>query len=423
MSQALHAPPDQAALTSPSDGADAHAETLRVRLGVNSATPAEVLLRLATDPSVTVRAALALNPSAPPGTLGLLARDADTRVRTLLAHRLASLAPSLDDEVQSRLNEEALAALRHLIQDEAVRVRAAIAEAVKEMPDAPRALILCLAHDSAIEVSDPVIQLSPLLTEADLLLLLTSANSPAVARAVARRPCLTEAAADAIAASADAVAIQDLLANNSAQIREATLDALIARAADHIPWHEPLVRRPDLSPRAAQALSRIVANALLAELASRADLGAAVTSELRARLSARLAQSVTQACDSAPSDDPTLAEALAEARRLATSGRLTEAALLVVTSRGEAHMAGAMLAVAADVPYSAVHRAASLRSAKGLASLTWKAGFSMRTAVVLQTLLARLAPGALLMAGPGDTFPLAIEEMRWQIDFLVRKTP
>ena len=65
-------------------------------------------------------------------------------------------------------------------------------------------------------------------------------------------------------------------------------------------------------------------------------------------------------------------------------------------------------------------RAASLRSAKGLISLVWKAGFTMRVAVALQTLLARLAPDAVLMAGPGGGFPLAVEEMRWQLEFLAR---
>ena len=62
--------------------------------------------------------------------------------------------------------------------------------------------------------------------------------------------------------------------------------------------------------------------------------------------------------------------------------------------------------------------AVALRSAKGILSLVWKAGFSMQLAVPLQSLLGRLAPGALLSPGPGGTFPLAIEEMRWQLQFL-----
>lgn len=79
-----------------------------------------------------------------------------------------------------------------------------------------------------------------------------------------------------------------------------------------------------------------------------------------------------------------------------------------------------MLAVAADVALSVVDRAVSLRSAKALISLVWEAGFSMRVAGPLQAMLTHLAPSAILSPGPGGAFPLATEEMRWQLDFLKR---
>ncbi len=69
---------------------------------------------------------------------------------------------------------------------------------------------------------------------------------------------------------------------------------------------------------------------------------------------------------------------------------------------------------------SAVERAVTLRSAKGLVSLVWKAGFSMRVAVMLQVLLCRFDTGAILRGPVGGSFPLAIEEMRWQLQFLQR---
>jgi len=83
-------------------------------------------------------------------------------------------------------------------------------------------------------------------------------------------------------------------------------------------------------------------------------------------------------------------------------------------------MATAMLAVAAGVPASVVDRAATLRSAKALVSLVWRAGFSMQVAGPLQSLLARTSPDTVLRGGPSGAFPLAIDEMRWQIDFLMR---
>jgi uncharacterized protein (DUF2336 family) len=94
--------------------------------------------------------------------------------------------------------------------------------------------------------------------------------------AVARRADLAPAVSDAIAATADSGAIRALLANRSAQIREATLDALVSRSVDHPDWHEPLVRRPSLPPRAARLLSEIVATHLLSKLAARAALAPAL---------------------------------------------------------------------------------------------------------------------------------------------------
>ena len=46
-------------------------------------------------------------------------------------------------------------------------------------------------------------------------------------------------------------AIGALLANHTAQIREAALDALAAQSEEQTAWQEPLVRRPHLPPRAA----------------------------------------------------------------------------------------------------------------------------------------------------------------------------
>jgi hypothetical protein len=219
---------------------------------------------------------------------------------------------------------------------------------------------------------------------------------------------------DAIAATADTAAITALLENRSAAIRETTLDMLVGRAVDHEAWHAPLVRRPALSPRAATALAEIVTTQLLDELTRRADLAPEVAAELRERL----AQCLKPAATAATPPDPD--QALRDAQDLLADDRLDEAALLAAVQRGEAEAATALLAVAADVAVSVVERAATLRSAKGLVSLVWKAGFSMQAAGPVQVLLARLSPAVTLRASPGGAFPLAVEEMRWQLDFLRR---
>ena len=394
--------------------------------------------------------------------------DGDAQVRDLLSQKLVTLTQGLPDEAQSRVRQQAYEALTRLVADEADRVRAAIANAVKDLPDVPKGLVLTLARDRSVMVAEPVILFSPLLSSEDLLALVDAAPSSGTVSAVARRPGIDETVSDAVVASADIAAIHALLDNPSAQIREAALDALAAASADHTEWQEPLVRRPVLPPQAARALSEIVATHLLRALAARTDLDGTLTARLAERLipdgadgNARSAQyreaasrllaapprhpatshhtgesrhprlsshAAAQDTETAPprqsgatisaATEDCPVTAVAEAYRLSQAGLLTEQAVLAAVRRGDAPMAAALLAVAAEVPIAVVERAATLRSAKGLVSLVWQAGFTMRAGGAVQGLLGMLAPGDALAASSGGGFPLPVEEMRWQMSFL-----
>jgi uncharacterized protein (DUF2336 family) len=390
-------------------------EASRVRAGANPSTPPEILSFLARDRAVTVRASVALNRSTPLQAAHVMARDEEDCVRALIAGKLGALAAGLGPNEQDALRRRTYDALVALAADEAARVRAALADVLKEMPDAPRELILSLARDTEEQVADPIIRLSPLLTEQDLIGLVSDPPASWTALAVARRPDLTAAVSDAMAATASAGAIQILLANRSAAIRETTLDALIARSVEHVDWHEPLVRRPALSPGSARKLSSIVATNLLEVLAARPDLSPGVVAEIASRLSRHLVGKAASWMDSAPRLPRPAPTPPVE---LLDIGKVSEAMLLRAVQRGDAGEVARLLATAADMPFSAVQRVVSLRSAKALVALVWKAGFSMRVAVPVQALLGRLAPGAVLGAGEGGTFPLSPEEMRWQIDSL-----
>lgn len=392
----------------------------RAALARRSDMAPELLFYLAADQEGVVRAAVAANDTTPAQANRLLAEDADEQVRTALARKIAALAPTLDAESRDRLQRLTYETLQKLVEDAAVSVRAAIADVVKDMPDAPRDLILRLARDVEIPVCGPVLEFSPLLTTEDLLGLIDQPPNPDALAAIARRPHLNETVSDAIAATASSPAIVALLRNGSAQIREATLDSLIAQAADHVEWHEPLVRRPKLSPRAARALAAIVADHLVRALAERPDLDEATAEFLRR-------QTVKQIAWRGPeipthrSDRPQPAEAMAKATELTTRGLLDDTTLLAAATRGEARLVAAMLARAASLPLAVVDRAATLRSAKGLVSLCWKGGFSPKVLEPVQALLGRLPPSGMLVA-VDDGWPLSEDEMRWQLAFLMRES-
>lgn len=372
-------------------GADAE----RAALAALPDTQPELLYYLATDGAVAVRAAVAGNAATPAQADKLLAADADVAVRAEVGRKLAPQAPALHARAtaEDRLGTLGWRTLCGLAEDTAAHVRAVIAEELKAMPDAPRALILRLAHDAAMEVAEPVIRLSPLLSEADLLALVAEAPVPATLTAIARRPALSEQLCDAIVETSQDEAIGALLGNASAAIREQTLDGLIVQAATRVPWQESLVRRPSLRPRALRALAMCVAGHLLETLAARPEIPPELSEALQSRVETRLAEEG----QAEPSPDAEF-----------------EAAAM----RGDQSAMAMLLAEHAAVPVAAVERAARLRSAKGMVALCWQAGLSRRAGLLAQSVLGQLTPGAVIVPGADGDWPLTSAEMLWQIELL-----
>ena len=413
-------------------------EATRVRQGASVTTSPDILWELATDPSVTVRASLALNPALPAEIGALLAADTDLRVRTILNRKLAPLTPALTREARERVQRDAVASLTAMVADAALRVRANIAEAVRDMPDGPRQIVLRLAHDPAVMVCETVIRFSPMLTQEDLVTLITSGPPPSTIMAVANRPKIGAAVSDAIVDTADYAAIGALLANRSAQIREATLDALAAQSEEQTGWQEPLLNRPHLPATAQRMLSEIVTGHLLEILAARSDLDAKVSQTLRAALTRPppyapegrnppYAPAFAQTPPGSSANRPVWAAGIRRVERGGqgvstqapeTAGIQDDYPILDALRRNAMPAASAMLAARAGVPLSVVERACELRSAKAIVSLAWKAGMSSQTAVVLQAMLARLAPELILRPGPDGDCALSVDEMRWQLTFL-----
>jgi uncharacterized protein (DUF2336 family) len=262
-------------------------EVIRVRKGACATTSPDVLRQLATDPSVTVRASLAMNPALPAQVSAILAADTDARVRTILSRQLATLTPALASEERRRVQEDAIANLTAMVAEAGLQVRINLANAVRDLSDGPRDIILRLAHDPAVMVCEPVIRFSPMLTQEDLIELIVAGPPPSTILAVARRPGIGPEVSDAVVNTSDHTAICALLGNPTAQIRETTLDALAAQSEEQTDWQAPLVRRPRLPVRAQRLLAEIVTGTLLEALAARDDLDPGARQAVAAALGGR----------------------------------------------------------------------------------------------------------------------------------------
>ena len=386
---------------------DGPAEARRALAG-DAQAPPEALYYLMGDADPEVRRAVAANPATPHHSFAVLAADGEEEVRLALAGRLSILAPGLPAPQQDRLAQMAWAALAKLAADAAEEIRATIAEAVKDLPAAPREMVLALAHDRDMRVAGPVLRLSTMLTEEDLLGLVAAPPMAATLSAIARRPEISETVADALVGTGDVSAIGALLGNRTAAIRESTLDALVVQAAEVTAWQEPLVRRPALPPRAAVALAGFVAEHLLAPLAERTDLPAEAAAQLRAAVATRLAGA------SRPGE--TEDDAATRATMLNRAGALNDAMMLRAAQGGEAAFVAAALAGLSRVPRSAVDHAVATRCAKSVAGMCRQAGLAPGTS---EAVVALLAPGMPGTASVGASL-VGEGELRWRIDALAR---
>ena len=339
--------------------------------------------------------------------------DSREHAGALVARKLSALFPGLDPTSQVQLRDLVLAALAEVVRREVRRVHHEVADIVGESAGNPRSPVPNAAMDFQDGMPELISRLSPLLTAEDFLGLLGGPPGWDGSVASEARTGASKSTSREVAAIGTECAITALLENAVASIRESALDAMAAPATAVGILRRPAIRRARLSDRAARALTGFVAAHVLDRVAGFPGVSFPLREKLRQRLEAGLVPDSILMLRT-----PDIREAMDQARRLQNENRLTEEALLAAVQKGEARMATAILAVASGLPVPAVDWATTLRSAKGLVSLVWKAGFSMRVAVPLQTLLARLSPANVLRPAPGNGFPLSVEEMRWQIEFL-----
>ncbi len=387
---------------------------VRSNLAGRASVKPEILYFLAEDSAPEVRRVIATNMATPVQADLLLAADADDDVRSGLVEKIASLAPGLSADEQDRVRQLTYETLEILARDQVTRVRQILAEAVKAIADAPPEVIRRLAHDAELVVSGPVLQFSPVLNDEDLLEIILNNTASDSLSAISMRGDLVEPVADAIAATDNENAIALLLGNHSAQIREETLDALIARAPDVEPWHEPLVQRPTLYGKAASKLARFVAHNLLDQLSQRDDLPPDVLDEVRLVVEKRLQEEPAQLPEK---EQTTAEEATIRVQELLSAGELDEAVVAKAARAGDREFSIAALAALSGLKVDIIRSVIATKSAKGMVAISWKAGLSPQLSETLQQRLA-LVPQKDILRTKGHSYPMDDDAMEWQLDFI-----
>ena len=393
---------------------EGHQLAAKRELAARDDAPPEALYYLACDDDAQVRSLVAANPSTPGQANDLLQTDTDADVRAELARKIARLMPDMPQGELTVLQEKTIALLERLAEDELPRVRAVIAREIAASRTIPRRLAIRLAQDVEIAVCGSILQYSPLLSDEDLIEIVATTRVRGAIEAIANRKGLSGDVSDAVAASLDIPAIAALLANPSAAIRDETMNRVIAQASDIESWHRPLVMRTDLSLRAMRRISTFVSRALVEELSRRNGLDDETAHALKARTQTSLEEEINADAK------PVTVEAV---RKAYAKGDLGDEIVSGAATMARREPVVIALSLLTDVAPGTIEVVLSAQSGRGITALCWKAGLSMRTALAIQSHIAHVPAGDLVLPREGFDYPLAESELLWHLQFLGVESP
>ncbi len=225
-------------------------------------------------------------------------------------------------------------AMIFLLDDPAPKVRLALAEALADSEDAPRAVVLPLAEDQP-EIAGHIILCSPVLTDADLVDL-AAKGSDMTRMLIAHRAFVSRPVSAALAEVGDVPDLLALLDNEGAAISRRSLARIADRLGHDAEIRALLLDRADLPSDARHALVEKIGTALAGFGLIQAAVG-----------TSRVERITREACDVATIGmvaEVTHAEMPALVEHLRLSGRLTPVFLMHALCTGRVEFFSAAIA-------------------------------------------------------------------------------
>ncbi len=331
----------------------------------------------------------------------------DADIRIALADRLVKLLPSIETEAHSELYGFAVQALTALAQDEVLKVRRALSTALRDYAKAPPAVVARLARDVEREIAEPILRHCIALEDNVLLEILAGHPEPWAIAAIAARPTVSEKVTDAVFKAGDIISTALMVGNRGAQISRDTLQAIVDGARRNAEWQRPLALSPHLDIDLTRELTGFVGETILDVLKNRSDLDAATRLGVVSIVERRIAYTKNDGGAKTPAE---------KVERFVRDGRLTPELVHDALAWQERPFAVQAMAKMAGIPVDVVERILGA-GAKPIVSLCWKAGFPARMCVDVQRLAGRVQPKDLLYPRGGTEYPLAPDEIAWQLEF------
>lgn len=379
----------------------------RAQLASCGDVPPEFLYYFATEGAADVKAAVAKNQSTPLQADMVLSKDNDDTVREVLAGKIGQKAANADPGSDPKSTGMVHQILDTLARDQLPAVRGIISDAIKSLDNVPKPIVSLLAKDVDELVASPVLEFSPLLSDAELANLVSEGMGTTAMKAVANRDNLGADVTRAVTASGDTSAIETMLENATASIENETFDQIAALAENAENLHAPMVGRADLPPEAAKKIATFISDALLDQLTSRNDLDDSLKQELRAKIESRLGGAQSGPATIDLNNAQSISEAYAEAKK----GRIGAHKVMRSLNRGDYSYVVAAMALMSGVTHEQLVKAVLSSDSRTLLAVAWKCGFDPFMAETIQKKLPPINDSDVLAPDANGRFPIDPSDM------------
>lgn len=185
----------------------------------------------------------------------LLLRDDSPDSRSAILEKVATSYNA--NALNAREQEIAEYIFRLLTKDLSTRVRAILAERIKDNANVPRDIVLQLANDIE-SVAAPVLRDSAVLSDADLISIVEASQDMGKLLAVSQRKVISERVSGALVGTTYEAVVTSLLGNAGANISTTDLSKIATDFSQNASVLEALIAKPNLP---VTVLERIIARA------------------------------------------------------------------------------------------------------------------------------------------------------------------
>ncbi len=317
----------------------------------------------------------AMSENLTPGDVQRLLNDSSPETRAEMAAKVAGQFGAAGLTASERVLAEDI--VRIMAKDVAVRVRSALSQSLKTNPHIPHDVAVSLARDIE-EIALPFIEVSTVLTDADLIEIVKS-GSAEKQTAVARRPAVSEGVADMLVEKGAETAVAALMANEGAEVSAKAMGRALDRFPTSVAIQTPLVNRAKLPVTVAERLVAMVSEKLRDQLVAKHELPLDLATDIVLQSRER----ATYALVGGAGEN----ELMALVEQLRHGGRLTPSLILRSLCLGDLPFFEAAMASMAQIPVTNARLLIHDAGRQGLKPLAEKAGLpptlypAMRVAV------------------------------------------